>query len=92
MLLSKEPAQIYYSFCNEDIGDEDCDWHCKICKRCCDWREWHCDGCNQCKNSSLFDKIFIGMCLGAYGQTLPCPRCGESEEDEDDDDGFFNFW
>jgi len=59
MLLSDDATTRYYSFCNDDMAEEDCDWHCTICKQCRDWREWHCDGCNKC----------------AYGTTLPCQRC-----------------
>lgn len=61
MFLSNESSQCYYSFCNEDIADEDCDWHCTICKRCRDWREWHCDGCNKCKNVHRLNQIVIGL-------------------------------
>ncbi|CAF1029596.1 unnamed protein product [Adineta ricciae] len=63
MLLSDESTMRYYSFCNEDLAEEGCDWHCSICKTCRDWREWHCDGCNKC----------------AYGTTFPCPRCERKE-------------
>ena len=61
MLLSDEASPRYYSFCNKDIAEQDCDWHCTICKGCRDWREWHCDGCNKCKNYSSINKIFIGI-------------------------------
>lgn len=53
MLLSDQASPRYYSFCNEDMAEEDCDWHCTICKGCRDWREWHCDGCNKCKIESF---------------------------------------
>jgi hypothetical protein len=53
MLLSDEATMRYYSFCNDDLAEEDCDWHCTICKTCRDWREWHCDGCNKCMYLSL---------------------------------------
>ncbi|CAF4774551.1 unnamed protein product, partial [Rotaria sp. Silwood2] len=47
MLLSDDATMHYYSFCNDDLAEDDCDWHCTICKTCRDWREWHCDGCNK---------------------------------------------
>ena len=51
----------YYSFCWDTVAQEDCTWHCEICKTCRDWREWHCDNCNKC----------------TYGITQPCAYCGE---------------
>ncbi|CAF1609721.1 unnamed protein product [Adineta ricciae] len=74
MLLSDESTMRYYSFCNEDLAEEGCDWHCSICKTCRDWREWHCDGYSK-----------EGFVLGAYGTTLPCPRCERKER-------MFSFW
>ncbi|CAF1926645.1 unnamed protein product, partial [Rotaria magnacalcarata] len=64
MLLSDDATEHYYSFCNDDLAEDDCDWHCTICKTCRDWREWHCDGCNKC----------------AYGTTLPCQRCERKDQ------------
>jgi hypothetical protein len=51
MLLSDDATMHYYSFCNDDLAEDDCDWHCAVCKSCRDWREWHCDGCNKCTYS-----------------------------------------
>ena len=49
MLLSDDiEMSYYYSFCREDIEEENCTWHCIKCKECLDWREWHCGECNKC--------------------------------------------
>ncbi|CAF4810471.1 unnamed protein product [Rotaria sp. Silwood1] len=61
MLLSvEETMDYYYSFCENDVLEENSQWHCIICQKCVDWREWHCGQCNKC----------------TYGHTLPCERCG----------------
>ncbi|CAF0761576.1 unnamed protein product [Adineta steineri] len=60
MLLSEGGSTFYYSFCRNDIIEEDCGWHCIECRRCKDWREWHCKKCNKC----------------TYGASSPCQRCG----------------
>jgi len=52
----------YYSFCWNQVVQENCTWHCDICKQCRDWREWHCPNCNRC----------------TYGVTFPCENCGKS--------------
>jgi hypothetical protein len=50
MLLSADSTvTYYYSFCNNDIYDEDCQWHCIKCQRCMEWRVWHCNKCDKCK-------------------------------------------
>ncbi|CAF1306344.1 unnamed protein product [Rotaria sordida] len=64
MLLSNDTTMYYYSFCENDVFEEDCNWHCIICQKCMDWREWHCDKCNKC----------------TYGVSLPCERCGGKSE------------
>lgn len=51
-----------FSFCWNDVVQDDCTWHCEICGTCRDWREWHCDNCNKC----------------TYGITLPCQHCGKA--------------
>jgi len=51
----------YFSFCWHEIAQDNCTWHCEVCKTCRDWREWHCENCNKC----------------TYGVTLPCDTCGE---------------
>ena len=51
----------WYSFCWDDVAQDDCSWHCEICGECRDWREWHCESCNKC----------------TYGVTLPCEHCGK---------------
>ena len=51
----------YFSFCWHEIAQDNCTWHCEVCKTCRDWREWHCENCNKC----------------TYGVTLPCETCGE---------------
>ena len=50
----------YYSFCQEQVVQDDCTWHCLRCQHCVDWREWHCETCDKC----------------TYGQSLPCDGCG----------------
>jgi len=67
MLLSTGSSTYYYSFCDKDVFDEDCHWHCTTCQRCMDWRVWHCQECNQC----------------TYGITFPCERCGDNSETSD---------
>jgi hypothetical protein len=52
----------WYSFCWEEVVQEGCTWHCKICRQCRDWREWHCEVCNRC----------------TYGVTLGCEHCGDN--------------
>jgi hypothetical protein len=49
-----------YSFCWNDVVQDNDTWHCNICRTCRDWREWHCLKCNKC----------------TYGITLPCEGCG----------------
>ncbi len=56
---SKCNTVYWYSFCWDEIVDDDHTWHCEICGTCRDWREWHCDECNKC----------------TYGVTLPCENC-----------------
>ena len=48
MLLSDHGITFYYSFCDKDVFDQDCHWHCGTCQRCVDWRVWHCQKCNKC--------------------------------------------
>jgi len=50
----------WFSFCWEDVVQDNCSWHCDVCGHCRDWREWHCKRCNRC----------------TYGVTLPCEYCG----------------
>lgn len=51
MLLSagKFQSQYYYSFCDNDVHQENCYWHCIKCKTCDGWRNWHCGRCDKCK-------------------------------------------
>ncbi|CAF3829705.1 unnamed protein product [Rotaria sp. Silwood1] len=65
MLLSNDATMdYYYSFCENDVLDDNSPWHCIICQKCFDWREWHCEQCNKC----------------TYGLSLPCERCeGKSQ-------------
>ncbi len=51
--------EYWYSFCWDDVVQDNCTWHCDICGTCRDWREWHCEECNKC----------------TYGVTLPCEHC-----------------
>ena len=50
----------WYSFCWEEVVQDGCTWHCKVCGTCRDWREWHCPNCNRC----------------TYGVTFSCQHCG----------------
>ena len=50
----------WWSFCWNEVVQDNCTWHCEICNECRDWREWHCEECNKC----------------TYGVTLPCEYCG----------------
>ena len=54
-------TEYWYSFCLNEVAQDDCTWHCEICGECRDWREWHCESCNKC----------------TYGVTLPCQHCGK---------------
>ncbi|CAF1350885.1 unnamed protein product, partial [Rotaria sp. Silwood1] len=48
MLLSNDATMdYYYSFCENDVLDDNSPWHCIICQKCFDWREWHCEQCNK---------------------------------------------
>lgn len=51
----------YYSFCLEEVVEEDNTWHCKSCGTCRESSEWHCKKCNDC----------------TYGLTLRCDGCGK---------------
>jgi hypothetical protein len=50
----------WYSFCQGYWVQDDCTWHCRICKECGEWRDWHCRECN----------------ASTYGVSLPCDGCG----------------
>eukprot|EP01084_Bolivina_argentea_P127741 225894_1 len=70
----EECGEIFYSFCRENTDQENCTWHCDICKECQDWRVWHCETCNLC----------------TYGQTLECEHgCGGHSEMHDEFGGMF---
>jgi len=63
----------FFSFCRDEVEQDNCTWHCVICKSCMDWREWHCGRCNKC----------------TYGVSLPCEGCkGRSELWEESGDFF----
>jgi hypothetical protein len=51
----------WFSFCWNEPVQDNCSWHCEVCKVCRDWREWHCDDCNKC----------------TYGMSLPCENCSD---------------
>ena len=52
--------EYWYSFCWDQVVQDNCTWHCTDCGICRDWREWHCETCNRC----------------TYGVTFPCENCG----------------
>ncbi len=37
----------WYSFCWNEVVQDDCTWHCDACGTCRDWREWHCERCGR---------------------------------------------
>ncbi len=77
MVLSDNVSTYYYSFCNDNIAEEDSDWHCRTCKTCHDWRVWHCQDCHQCMYLRLYGYINdMNSVIGTYGVTSPCERCG----------------
>lgn len=51
----------FYSFCWDEVVQDNDTWHCKDCKECRDWLEWHCKSCNICNSST----------------SLPCKGCGK---------------
>lgn len=61
MLLSdgSSQSQYSYSFCANDVLQENCVWHCVICQKCEGWRYWHCGQCNKCEFiNMIFARIF----------------------------------
>lgn len=61
-LISANGGMYYYSACSGQVMQSHCTWHCRVCKKCDDWREWHCGGCNKCQ----------------YGISIPCQEVSES--------------
>jgi hypothetical protein len=59
----KDAEDLYYSFCRGGLEQSMCTWHCRVCKKCKDWRDWHCKGCNKCQ----------------YGAMIPCSNCSVRE-------------
>lgn len=57
---SKCGSNYFFSFCRDDVEQEEQTWHCNDCKECHDWRVWRCESCNNC----------------TYGVSLPCEHCG----------------
>jgi hypothetical protein len=51
----------YYSFCLNELIEENDMWHCNSCGTCREITEWHCKTCNKC----------------TFGLTLPCEHCGD---------------
>ncbi len=49
----------YYSFCRDDVADDNCKWHCIKCKKCFNWREWHCGECDKCMYFMKRKAIFL---------------------------------
>lgn len=67
----REPVNnVFYSFCRRNHWESsDHTWHCRVCRKCQDWREWHCKKCNKC----------------TYGLSLACEGCGGVSYMYDDD-------
>ncbi|CAC5394384.1 ANO6 [Mytilus coruscus] len=40
--------EIFYSFCRFEPEQDNCTWHCDVCKSCEPWRTWHCPKCDKC--------------------------------------------
>ena len=59
----------WYSFCWDRVVQDNCSWHCDICRKCRDWRWWHCDVCDKC----------------TWGSSLPCEHCEMDQESGKDD-------
>jgi hypothetical protein len=57
MVLSDDSTLYYYSFCQEDVLDDNCHWHCIKCKKCLGWREWHCGECDKCMFIYLLEYV-----------------------------------
>lgn len=55
--------EYWYSFCWDNVVQDNCSWHCEDCRRCRDWRERHCEKCGRC----------------TYGVTMPCEHCTDGE-------------
>lgn len=56
-------SDLFFSFCNGDVEQGICTWHCRVCQGCKDWRDWHCKGCKECQ----------------YGSSIPCDKCNPEE-------------
>jgi len=58
------PKHWFFSFCRGCWVEDRCNWHCRTCGECQDWRDWHCSTCRKC----------------TYGVSIPCEGCdGVSE-------------
>lgn len=56
MLLSNgsdDESLYFFSFCQDDVFNNDNSWHCIKCQSCQDWKEWHCGKCDKCKHISI---------------------------------------
>ena len=54
MLLSDDTTDYYYSFCRNDVEQDNCTWHCIKCQKCFSWRDWDCGECDKCKYSIVY--------------------------------------
>ncbi len=45
--------EYWYSFCWNHVVQDNCSWHCDICRACRNWREWHCPGFERCTYVSV---------------------------------------
>ncbi|XP_071150870.1 uncharacterized protein [Mytilus edulis] len=60
--------EIFYSFCRSEPQQDNCTWHCDVCKSCEPWRTWHCPKCDKC----------------TYGKENPiCEFCGYKDYSSD---------
>ena len=52
ILLSNDTTTLFYSFCNEDVFEDNCQWHCIKGQKYCDCKKWHCEEGDECIYSS----------------------------------------
>lgn len=76
MLLSTDSddeSLYFFSFCQDDVFNNDNAWHCINCQRCQEWNEWHCGQCNKCKDFFVFnDSIALTITTFFYRTAYRC--------------------
>lgn len=80
LILSHDPENLYYfSFCQDDLYNNDNAWHCITCQTCQEWDDWHCGQCDKCNVTDSFVSITLKLCFsftvsGVSG--MKCDGCG----------------